>query len=103
MSDALRASLFAPLLSVSVFLMTQRLFFRPQTHGIRWLSGLLTAWGVTLLLPSLAAWQNAGRSIAGPGGLGLPFLLVFGFLAGIFMAAEALMAALFYALSRTRR
>lgn len=99
--DAPDAALFALLLGGAVLLAAQRLFFRPATHGMRWLSGLLVAWGITLLLPAWGAWMDACRGIQGPGFI--PAILVFGFAAALFMVIEAAIAALFCALSRLRR
>lgn len=96
--DAPEAALFALLLGAAVWLVAQRFFFRPTEHGRRWLSGLLTAWGLTLLIPTLGAWNDACQGIGGPGHL--PMTWVLGGVAGLLMTAEALIAALFCALSR---
>lgn len=96
--DAPDAALFALLLGGAVLLAAQRLFFRPATHGMRWLSGLLAVWGITLLLPAWGAWLDACKGMQGPGFI--PFTVVFGFTAALFMLIEAAVAALFCALSR---
>lgn len=96
--DAPDAALFALLLGGAVLLAAQRLFFRPATHGMRWLSGLLVAWGITLLLPAWGAWLDACKGIHGAGFI--PFTVGCGFAAALFMVIEALAAALFCALSR---
>ena len=96
--DAPDAALFALLLGGAVLLTAQRLFFRPATHGMRWLSGLLAAWGITLLLPAWGAWLDACKGMHGPGFI--PFTVCCGFAAVFFIAIEALLAALFCAMSR---
>ena len=96
--DAPDAALFALLLGGPVLLSAQRLFFRPATHGMRWLSGLLVAWGITLLLPAWGAWLDTCKGIHGAGFI--PFTVGFGMTAALFMVFEALIAALFCALSR---
>ena len=96
--DAPEAALFALLLGGAVLLAAQRLFFRPATHGMRRLSGLLVAWGITLLLPAWGAWVDACKGIHGAGFI--PFTVVCGFAAGLFMVIEAAFAALFCALAR---
>lgn len=99
--DAPDAALFALLLGGAVLLAAHRLFFRPSTHGMRWLSGLLTAWGITLLLPAWGAWLDACKGMHGPGFI--PFTVCCGFAAVFFIVIEALIAALFCALSRPRK
>lgn len=96
--DAPNAALFALLLGGAVLLAAQRLFFRPATHGMRWLSGLLVAWGITLLLPAWGAWVDACKGIHGAGFI--PFTVGCGFLAALFMVLEAAFAALFCAMAR---
>ena len=96
--DAPDAALFALLLGGAVLLAAQRLFFRPSTHGMRWLSGLLAVWGITLLLPAWGAWLDACKGIHGAGFI--PFTVGCGFTAALFMVVEALAVALFCALSR---
>ncbi len=98
LQEAPEAALFALLLGAAVGLVAQRFCFCPTGHGCRWLSGLLTAWGLTLLMPLLGAWNDACQGIDGPGHL--PMTMVLGGIAGLLMAAEALIAALFCALSR---
>lgn len=96
--DAPDAALFALLLGGAVLLVAQRLFFRPATHGMRRLSGLLVAWGITLLLPAWGAWLDACKGIHGAGFI--PFTVGLGMTAALFMVIEALIAALFCAMSR---
>lgn len=84
------AAPFTLLLTACVFLIVQRLFFRPRTTILRCLSSLSAAWGFTLLLPTLTAWTDAHQGIAGPGHL--PLTLLAGFLALLLMGMEALFA-----------
>lgn len=68
-----------------------RCFSRPRKPAFRCLSGpLLTAWGFTLLLPTVTAWTDAQQGIGGPGHI--PLTLLASILAFLLMSMEALFA-----------